>query len=323
MGGNCWAESTVGVGSTFFFTAKFGPAQKPNTPESANLPAELVDLPVLVVDDNATNRRILEEILIKWRARPVLADSAQAACTLLEGAAATGTPFRLAMVDWHMPEMDGFSLIEWIRANPRVGKPAILMLTSGGRPGDLARCRELDVGSYLMKPATPTELLAAAAKALKLSYKGSGKKADSKSGPSTKLGQLKILLAEDNEVNQALAVSLLEKRGHSVTVCGNGQEALDAWEGESSFDLILMDVQMPEMDGLTATSLIREREQATGAHIPIIALTAYAMKGDSERCLAAGMDAYVTKPLRTDELQRTIARLVAASASAAAGQASR
>jgi CheY-like chemotaxis protein len=306
MGGRCWLVSEVGKGSTFHFTSRFRPASGTQVRDFGKIPAELKGVAVLVVDDNATNRRIFEEVLRKWHAVPVLADSVKAARTLLEGAAAKGSPFRLALVDLHMPEADGFSLVEWINANSRLQRPAVVMLTSGAHPGDLARCRHLKVASYLMKPVTPTELLLAAANALHLSLRRSGG-----SRPESNLRRIEgiagmtILLAEDNEVNREVAVRLLEKRGCRVTVCTNGQEAVEKSSNEA-FDLILMDVQMPVMDGLEATANIRRRELTNRSRVPIIALTAYAMKGDAERCLAAGMDGYVSKPLRPDELVQAL-----------------
>jgi CheY-like chemotaxis protein len=266
-------------------------------------------MPVLVVDDNATNRRILDEMLRQWGMRPTVVDNGNAALAALEQAIRTGEPFALALLDVQMPDMDGFELAQRIQQQPDFAGATIMMLTSGGRPGDAVRCRELGIAAFLTKPLRQSELRKAIQGVLGAStLRASGQAADVK--PGAKCRPLRILLAEDNPINQKLAVRLLEKQGHATAVAGDGREAIAAWE-TGSFDLILMDVQMPEVDGFMATAAIREREMSTGRRrIPILAMTAYAMKGDRERCLDCGMDGYVSKPIRSDELYAAIQALV-------------
>jgi PAS domain S-box-containing protein len=318
MGGPLRLDSVPGQGSTFHFTAAFkvpqGPVPGLAVPAE---PAELCGLRVLVVDDNATNRRILEEMLGNWGARPTVVEGGPAALDALEGAWAAGEPFRLILLDARMPQMDGFELAEQVRARfPTGGQGGaiLMMLSSAGRPGDASRCRDLGITEVLTKPVRQANLARAVLKALGASEeKDEGGRmkdesrqqgsSDSSFIPPPSSFPLRILLAEDNPVNQKLAVSLLRQEGHRVVLAGNGHEALAALEQEP-FDLVLMDVQMPEMDGLEATAIIRKKERGTSQHIPILAMTAYAMKGDRERCLAAGMDGYLAKPIcRTDLLE--------------------
>jgi PAS domain S-box-containing protein len=319
MGGRLWVESQVGKGSTFHFSACFGQSSGAPLPSGPVRPARLLDLPVLVVDDNATNRRIFQEILTNWRMRPMVVDSGWAALDALQQAVAAGEPFPLALIDGHMPEMDGFALAKQIRRSPAFTGTTLLMLTSAGQAGDIARCRELGIGAYLTKPVKQSELLDAIVTALNTAL-DPGESLASDAGPPAGESRrpLHILLAEDNAVNQRLAVCLLQKQGHTVRVANNGKEALTALgvterAGAASlppFDLVLMDVQMPELDGLEATTLLRRHEQGTGQHVPVIAMTAHAMKGDRERCLEAGMDGYVCKPIQPQELWQAIAELV-------------
>jgi len=322
MGGRIWVESEVGRGSTFHFTARFA---LPNAVAGQAAPMEpiaLQGLPVLVVDDNATNRRFLEELLGRWQMKPTCADSGPAALTTLEQAVEAGAPFPLVLLDAMMPEMDGFAVAERIKHTPRLAGATIMMLTSARQPGDAARCRELGIMAYLTKPIKPSDLFDAILKALTQASEDFRPQSGQNGVPSGLEStspvlesksplrrRLRILLAEDNLVNQTLAVRLLEKHGHTVAVANNGKEALAAFEKES-FDLVLMDVQMPEMDGFEATAAIREKEKGTGGHIPIIAMTAHAMKGDRERCLAAGMEDYISKPVRAKELFEAIDRIV-------------
>jgi two-component system sensor histidine kinase/response regulator len=301
MGGRLWVESEVGVGSAFHFTVHVGRAEG----GLAGVQREaLRGRRVLVVDDNATNRRILHTQLRAWGLEPTLAASGPEALQVLEAAAASGHPFPLLLTDIHMPGMDGFMLAERVIQHPQLHAILIVMLTSARQKADLVRCRELGITHYLLKPIKPAELQRALLDAL-----GQREKKQSPTPPPV-LPQrpLRILLAEDNPVNQQLASRLLQKWGHEVVVANTGSEVL-VRVAKESFDVVLMDVQMPEMDGLEATAAIRAREQGTGTHLPIIAMTAHAMKGDRERCLAAGMDDYVSKPLKTDELYATLARV--------------
>ena len=298
-------ESQPGRGSRFHFTVQARVAQDA-APVKITPAAELAGLRVLVVDDNATNRRILGAMLRRWGTDPALAGGGSEATALLAKADESARPFELLLLDAHMPEMDGFTLVPQIRQRGSAPKAEIIMLTSAGQRGDAAHLRELGVAAYLTKPVTESELLDAVLTVL-------GPKPEKPQAPvfitrqSLREGQRKlhILLAEDNAVNQTLAARLIEKRGHTATIVSSGREALAALE-ESSFDVVLMDVQMPEMDGFEATAEIRKKEKTTGKHIPIIAMTAHAMKGDRERCLKAGMDSYVSKPIRPDELFRAI-----------------
>ena len=215
-----------------------------------------------------------------------------------------GTPFPLVLVDGHMPDMDGFAMAEEIQNDPELAGTALLMLTSGGRQGDGARCRALGIAAYLMKPISQGELLEAIITVLGMPSRGSEPpQVVTRHTLRENRRKLRILLAEDNKVNQLVASRLLEKRGHTVVIVGNGREALASLdEPASSFDLILMDVQMPDLDGFETTRIIRAREQSSGTHLPIIAMTAHAMKGDEERCLAMGMDGYTSKPIHVEQL---------------------
>jgi two-component system, sensor histidine kinase and response regulator len=309
MGGRIWVESEPGKGSVFHFTGNFGLGRA----AIQAAPQELVDirnLPVLVVDDNQTNRRILNEILLSWELKPTMAESGQEALAILEHAQKSGTPFPLVLSDLQMPGMDGFSLAERISHNPDLAGVTIIMLTSAGERGDGARCRELGVKAYLHKPVRQSDLRQAI-----LSGMSSAPDHKAQAALITRHSLrearpvFRILLAEDNAVNRLLARRLLEQKGHTVVTANNGREALAVLETQS-FDAALMDVQMPEMDGFEATHAVREKERSSGEHLPIIALTAHAMKGDQERCLAAGMDGYISKPIQTTELFALLERLV-------------
>ncbi len=310
MNGRIWLESEPGKGSCFHFTTQVGIA--PGSPSVQPLePVELSEMPVLVVDDNLTNRRILGDMLDRWKMKPVLAASGREAQIALREAERSGVPFGLFLIDVNMPEMDGFALAEQIRGQINLRRTAIMMLTSAAQRGDAARCRELGVGAYLIKPIVQSQLLEAVRNVL-----GTLAEPETKllrgTRPSRPEGsrRLNVLLAEDNLVNQKLATRLLENHGHTVTVAANGRDTLALLE-QRRFDLVLMDVSMPAMDGFEATAAIRAREALSGEHVPVIAMTAHAMTGDRERCLAAGMDGYVSKPIRARELFDSIESLLA------------
>ena len=301
MGGHIWAESEVGRGSSFFFTARFGRASA-SSQIAVSVPwEELEGLPVLIVDDNATNRFILEEMTRNWGLRPTSLTTASQAFEALRAAQRGGQPYRLLISDVNMPEHDGCTLVEWIRNDETMRDLGVVMLTSGARPGDVQRCEELHIAARLMKPVIQAELLDAIGLALGRQAEPDAAAIAHASPPADKLPPLRVLLAEDSLVNQKLAIGLLEKYGHSIVVAENGQVAL-AQYATAPFDVILMDIEMPLLDGLETTLAIRQRERGSGRHTPIIAMTAHAMKGDRERCLAAGMDAYVSKPIRVSEL---------------------
>ncbi len=308
MGGRIRVESTMGKGSTFRFEGCFGvPDVLEN--EAQRRPVNLKGLHVLIVDDNETNRKVLSGLVRMWEMHPTAVDGAQAAIEELQQAVSEGRPFPLMLVDAMMPDKDGFMLVEELRKIPGLAPSTIMMLTSADRQTDAARCRRLGMAAHLVKPVKGDELQIAIVAAL------SGARRDQRSArtqpadASSAARPSRILLAEDNPVNQRVALGILQKWGHTVVAVNNGNEALAALERES-FDLILMDVQMPEMDGLEATRAIRESERHTGKHIPIVAMTAHAMKGDRERCLAGGMDDYVSKPIQLADLKRAIDAMV-------------
>jgi two-component system sensor histidine kinase/response regulator len=310
MGGRIWVESAIGQGSTFRFTLRFGVAAVPPTVAIARLHSELLHLPVLIVDDNATNRRILVEMTHGWGMQASATESGSDALGLMTRARQDGNTFRLALIDGHMPGMDGFELAERIKLDPELSGATIMMLTSSEYQGDLARCRELGIAAYLVKPIRKSELLTAILTVLGRPPVSSPELVTRATLPGNTRSSLRILLAEDNAINQVLVVRLLQKMGHIPTTVGNGRQALEALERER-FDLVLMDVQMPEMDGFSATREIRNAERQTASRIPIIALTAHAMKGDEEACLEAGMDGYLSKPVSGKRLDEALTRIFA------------
>ncbi len=300
MGGRIWVESEPGLGSRFHFTARCGVSGL--APEGAR-PVEapqLAGVRVLAVDDNATNRRVLEGLLGRWGMESICVDGAAAALEALARAQTAGIPFQLMISDVHMPDIDGFSLAATVLRNPDWEGLRVVLLTSASRNGDSARCRELGVHAYLTKPVCRADLLVTLLTVL-------GGRSSPDRAPRTahqpldNRRRLRVLLTEDNPVNQKVAARLIEKQGHTVEIATNGLQALAALE-KAEFDLVFMDVQMPEMDGLEATARIRKNEAATGRHQLIIAMTAHAMKGYKDMCLTAGMDAYIAKPLNPASL---------------------
>ena len=311
MGGRIWVESEAGRGSAFHFTATFALVAAPAAVGAVPETVDLRGLPVLVVDDSATNRRVLEGMLLGWRMVPTLTASVKEALAAMRLAQGTGSGLRLVLTDAQMPDRDGFALAEAIKSDPALAGTTVVMLTSAGQPGDAGRCRALGVAGYLTKPIKGSELRSTLVMALGVQTADRERPALITRHSVREAHQTgRILLVDDNVVNQLVARRVLEKRGHTVVVANNGHEALAMLEAAASagFGCVLMDVQMPGMDGFECTAAIRKREQMTGGRLPIIAMTAHAMKGDEERCLAAGMDAYVSKPIQPDQLLDVVER---------------
>jgi PAS domain S-box-containing protein len=312
MGGQLWLDSEPGKGSTFHFTTKFKRGAQ-TTVEEDSRDKKLSGIDILVVDDNAPNRNILAEMLTNWSMKPVLASGGDEALNLLQAAKEKGRSFSLILLDAQMPGVDGFQVAKRIRENPKFAGAVILMLSAERHLADADRCRELGVGSFLTKPIGQSELYDAILSALGAGLVQERLVEVREPAPVAPKGRsLSILLAEDNPVNQKLAMRLLQKAGHRVVWAQTGQQAFDAWSNAEApgFDVILMDIQMPEMDGIEATTAIRKREAELGTHIPIIAMTANAMRGDKERYLEAGMDGYVSKPILPSALHGELERCV-------------
>jgi signal transduction histidine kinase/CheY-like chemotaxis protein/HPt (histidine-containing phosphotransfer) domain-containing protein len=306
MHGRIWLESALGKGSTFHFTAQLRAAANQTHAASQTFQTELLHLPALVVDDNSTNLRILNDTMTAWGIDVVMVKGGQAALEAMRKAQESGHTFRLAIIDGHMPGMDGFDLAERIKTDPQLAGSIIMMLTSGGQTGDAERCRKLGIAAYLLKPVRKAELLSAILAVLRdRSIDSNAPTLITRHNLPKASRKLSILVAEDNPVNQMVVLRMLEKMGHDTKVAPNGKVAVSLLTA-GRFDVVLMDVQMPEMDGLTAARTIREHEKGTAAHIPIIAMTAHAMKGDKERCLAAGMDAYVAKPVSGRDIEEAL-----------------
>ncbi|MEW4455647.1 response regulator [Bremerella sp. JC817] len=314
MRGEIWVESEVGTGSTFHFKAPF-PINRVSPIGQPRSAARIQGTHVLIVDDNATNRTILDEIVRSWGMRAQSAANAEQGLTMLKEAKSINDPYAILLTDVEMPGRDGLDLITSMRAIPSLEKTLAIVLSSSDRPSTRGRGENLDISAFLMKPVKQSELFDAIIVAL-----GVAAPEDDHEGSTAsrlpRIRPLNVLLAEDNRANQRLAIALLEKWGHTVTLATTGKEAVQMWEA-NTYDLIVMDVQMPEMDGLQATQTIRQHEQTRGGHIPIIAMTAHALSGDREKCLAAGMDGYTSKPLRIQELHDAISQFFASSEPAA------
>jgi CheY-like chemotaxis protein len=315
MGGRMWVESEMGKGSTFHFTCNYQQGASPASDDDRPVGRSLSGLDILVVDNNSINREILAEMLTNWGMKPVLAGDGAEALDLLENAQRAGHAFPIALLDATMPQISGFDVLQRIQSRPGLAGAVIMLLSSTPRPADSARCREMGAKQCLTKPVGQSDLFDAILLALGQRSSEQQRVAPSAPVPRRRPGRaLNILLSEDNPVNQKLAIRLLEKAGHRVTLACTGREALSAWEcaGPPGFDVLLMDIQMPEMDGMEATAAIRKREKPSGRHVPILAMTAHAMRGDREKCLAGGMDGYVSKPISPAELFAEIERCLGA-----------
>ncbi len=303
MAGRIWVESQLGEGTAFHFTVSLELASQ--APKTTVPPAGLSGMRVLVVDDNETNRHILREMLLHWRQQPTTVDSGAAGLTALQQAQEAGQAFQLMLLDYMMPVMDGLEFAKEVKKVWGDDAPAIIMLSSASIPDEGEVLHRLGIARQLTKPIKQSDLLNAMLEIFELRPETATDTSTVDTSKPDDGSSWRILLTEDNVINQQVALGFLRERGHKVQVAETGVEALDATEKET-FDLVLMDVQMPEMDGFEATRAIRAREKQTGNHLPIIAMTASAMKGDRERCLENGMDSYISKPVRATELFQAI-----------------
>ncbi len=311
MRGRIWVESELGKGSKFQFELPLEIDRSEQALQRSAAQVSIQGVRVLIVDDNATNRRILKDMLTNWGMNPTTTSGGALALQALADAAEEDDEYQLVISDVNMPEMDGLMLAKAIVEKSLLHPGCVIMLTSGARPGDSAELLQIGVTLHLLKPAKQSEMYDAIVSSLSTTgVKPPERQEKTKELPETtpSLQELRILLAEDNVVNQKLAIGILGKLGHRITVANNGKEALEQIE-KSPFDLVLMDVQMPEMDGLEATRELRRREARTLTHLPVVAMTAHAMKGDREHCLAAGMDDYLTKPIRLQDVADKLAEL--------------
>jgi CheY-like chemotaxis protein/HPt (histidine-containing phosphotransfer) domain-containing protein len=310
MGGWCWVESAAGHGYTFHCTMSCGlPSVPPSPPESAIL-AQIRQLPVLVVAPHPGTQQVLQEMLTHWDMQPTVVAEGHVALGTLEGAKAAGAPFALVLLDALLPDIDGWTFAKQLRQHAELAATPIVMLSPIGQPEDMARYEDASMTVCLIKPVMGPELWDAMLTALGTPSRRRDMRIAAEVTADTAPPVLqRILLAEDNLVNQLFARRLLEKRGHTVVTVSTGRQVLAAL-AHDTFDVVLMDLQMPEMGGLDAAMAIRQRERETGRHIPIIAMTAYAMQGDRERCLAAGMDDYIAKPIHMQTLLDAIAHAV-------------
>jgi two-component system sensor histidine kinase/response regulator len=309
MGGRIWVASSVGSGSTFHVKIPFkARADMPEkvTPSDGTV---LRGMRVLVVDDNETNRWILGDMLTNWGMRPTLVDGGQAALEVMNIARGSGHPFQLVLLDFQMPDMNGFQVAEQIKCAAELAATTIMMLSSVGHGGDALRCSEIGIAAALTKPIRQSVLREAVLGALGSAQRAKDATTPARARATTARRLLRLLLAEDNAVNRRLVTAILEKHKHTVVSVENGRQAVDAVKTDT-FDLVLMDLQMPEMGGMEATGIIRAAEMGTGLHLPIVALTAHAMKGDREACFAGGMDAYLAKPVRPNELLAVLDQLM-------------
>jgi PAS domain S-box-containing protein len=314
MNGKIWVQSKQGAGSTFHFTLQLKISKRPDSIDLE--PTQLQGKTALIVDDNATNRRILEEMLRHWGMKPTLSDAADGALRELEDAAQRNEAFDVVLLDAMMPKVDGFQLAEMIEERNDLKCGTVMMLSSSDRPTSASRCQVLGIDSYLMKPVSASTLLEAILAALadrsdehsKLDFGPSASRLQQTKLAHSPTRPLRVLVVDDHQPNRNLAMKILERRGHHCVPADDGDEAIAAC-AQSAYDVVLMDIQMPGRDGISATRAIRERERSKGGHVPIVALTAHALSGDREECLSVGMDAYLPKPIHARELVALVERV--------------